>query len=168
MGILRQEEINAMEISVIETKTTTAFDGDETVEREDGSSVSTSTSSVDKTCSNHILNDESEVSQYPSARKVVVEIPPYWIYGALPTDKEYGRWIRSQLSEKVSDEEKYATNKSRRKLHHHVTTQDSINNGNPWKQLQCAIAEGFTKTIKEVGIDETTSANSLELTSLTS
>lgn len=153
MGVQQRQEMSAVELTALSETKLDLFSNDEHDLDDDGSSASTTSSlSLDTSC--HASND-AETDQLPPTNKVL-EIPPYWIYGALPTDKEYGRWIRSQMAEKHSPTQKQLGSKhpSRRKHDESRGRQDRATTSidNPWKRLhrdlQGAIAEGIAMATK--------------------
>jgi hypothetical protein len=155
MGVQQRQEMSAVELTALSDTKLDPFSNDEHEHDldDDGSSASTTSSlSLDISC--HASND-AETDQLPPTNKVL-EIPPYWIYGALPTDKEYGRWIRSQMAEKHSPTQKQLGPKhpSRRKHDESRGRQDRATTSidNPWKwlhrDLQGAIAEGIAMATK--------------------
>ena len=61
-----------------------------------------SSSDGSSTCSD--LTCESQSSRRTQRTKVL-QIPHEWIHGRLPTDKEYGRWIKAQMSASEYDDD---------------------------------------------------------------
>lgn len=102
-----------------------------------GSFTSTSSSSSISSSSN---TGGSNSDRQPQKRKVL-QLPPEWIYGALPTDKEYGQWIRSQLSANPGDEHDGDCASSRKQqqqargsvMSRNINAQEE---NDPWKRLQ--------------------------------
>lgn len=189
MGVLplhQQDECQAVELSFLdlikrgEIAETAETDGDD-----DGGSSTKSLSSSGTTADAEDNDDDEAAavlyqsaslpSPLPSSSKKVLELPPYWIYGALPTDKEYGRWIRSQLSAASEGDEKLSAPSPSTSSQCKQAT--NCKNCNPFQHIQNAIAEGFAKMTqhkngshhRHIGLQQPVlSGSGLELSLMTS
>jgi hypothetical protein len=141
------------------------------------------------TCSDLTFDDSHNSSDgAQEKRSKVLKIPHEWIHGALPSDKEYGRWIRSQLSENEDDDDEEMTmkcwninhntnRKTRSYLQRYDRNYNRDNDGSPWKSIQGVVMNTFKnqnrpaflpKQYDKTRFRETRRASTLELSRLSS
>jgi hypothetical protein len=144
MGLLCDDHRKIMEMTPTATKSRCVADE---FDDEDIGTCTSCSSSISS--GSHCVDDVVTPPQHHSPQQIrkILTIPPEWIYGSLPTDKEYGQWIRSQFS---SD---HSFNKEERKErqwnHYQHQSLELVPEDNPWNRLrQCiqnVVVEGISK-----------------------
>lgn len=146
MGVQRQENMGAVELTTLAGTKGEPFNNSEQQNIDyDGSSAATAPSSLDTSIHSSSSSSNEEISS-----KAILEIPPYWIYGSLPTDKEYGRWIRSQLTEHAIDQsaaEKVGSKHQPRWKHSRPDITMGMYRENPWNRFQQDLQDAVAKGI---------------------
>jgi hypothetical protein len=147
--------MNVMEMSTRVTKRRCIHDELDDKNFCHASFSSSSSSSISCNGSRPLDVTISSPRQHQSPHKVqkILTIPPEWIYESLPTDKEYGRWIRSQLTtDQLINENKRKERQQKQDQHPSWNTVLITLNPeeNPWKRLHQEVQNAIVNSIAKV------------------